>query len=150
MSVQYSCAHLDDPEPPLPPSYPSSSSTFQPLPNLYFCEECDAVRCNLCSAVEIASYFCPNCLFDVPSANVRADRNRSAVISGVWRKEAEETGAQGIASRARLARAVWQSSRLNDILIMVPSNRAHHMFLDVQDVNGLVERSDGSLRNPPV
>lgn len=78
MSIQYSCSHLEDPHPPLPPSYPSSSTNYDPLPNLYFCEECDAIRCNLCAGVEIASYFCPNCLFDVPSANVRADRNRLA------------------------------------------------------------------------
>ncbi|WWC87726.1 uncharacterized protein L201_002618 [Kwoniella dendrophila CBS 6074] len=78
MSVTYSCCHLDSPHAPLPPSYPSSSSSYHSLDKLYFCEECDAVRCDLCSAIEIASYFCPNCLFDVPSANVRADKNRCA------------------------------------------------------------------------
>ncbi|WWD16685.1 hypothetical protein CI109_101115 [Kwoniella shandongensis] len=78
MSLLYACSHLDPPISPLPPSYPSSSSSFSPLHNLYFCEECDAVRCDQCVAVEVASYFCPNCLFDVPSANVRADKNRCA------------------------------------------------------------------------
>jgi dynactin-4 len=75
----YHCSHLLDPHPPLPPVYPSSSSSFSPLDNLYFCEECDAIRCDQCVAVEVASYFCPSCLFDVPSANVRGDRNRSAL-----------------------------------------------------------------------
>ncbi|KAL7421309.1 hypothetical protein Q5752_004194 [Cryptotrichosporon argae] len=78
MSVQYHCPHLDAPRAPLPPSYPSSSSSLTPLASLYFCEECDAVRCDACVAVEVASYYCPNCLFDVPGANVRADRNRCA------------------------------------------------------------------------
>ncbi|KAK8861408.1 hypothetical protein IAR55_002227 [Kwoniella newhampshirensis] len=78
MTTLYACSHVDSPLPPLPPSYPSSSSSFSPLSNLYFCEECDAIRCNLCVAVEVASYFCPNCLFDVPTANVRADKNRCA------------------------------------------------------------------------
>ncbi|WVW79965.1 hypothetical protein I302_101938 [Kwoniella bestiolae CBS 10118] len=78
MSVLYSCSHLDSPHSPLPPTYPSSSSSYHQLDKLYFCEECDAVRCDQCVAVEIASYFCPNCLFDVPSANVRADKNRCA------------------------------------------------------------------------
>ncbi|WWC60123.1 uncharacterized protein I303_102687 [Kwoniella dejecticola CBS 10117] len=78
MSITYSCSHLDTPHAPLPPSYPSSSSSYHSLDKLYFCEECDSVRCDLCVATEIASYFCPNCLFDVPSANVRADRNRCA------------------------------------------------------------------------
>ncbi|WVQ79057.1 hypothetical protein IAT38_001150 [Cryptococcus sp. DSM 104549] len=78
MSLLYACTHLDAPAAPLPPSYPSSSASFHPLHNLYFCEECDAVRCDLCVAIEVASYFCPNCLFDVPGANVRADKNRCA------------------------------------------------------------------------
>jgi dynactin-4 len=76
MSILYNCPHLADPHPPLPPSYPSSSFAFSPLTHLYFCEECDSVRCNECVACEVASYYCPNCLFDVPSANVRADKNR--------------------------------------------------------------------------
>ncbi|KAK6907167.1 hypothetical protein I203_101157 [Kwoniella mangroviensis CBS 8507] len=78
MSISYSCSHLDSPHASLPPSYPSSSSSYHRLDRLYFCEECDAVRCDQCVAIEIASYFCPNCLFDVPSANVRADKNRCA------------------------------------------------------------------------
>lgn len=76
MSVRYACSHLDTPTPPLPPSYPSSRPSFFPIEQLYFCEECDAVRCDLCVGVEVASYFCPNCLFDVPGANVRGDKNR--------------------------------------------------------------------------
>ncbi|ORX36318.1 dynactin subunit 4 [Kockovaella imperatae] len=77
MSVLYHCPHLDESRrPPLPSSYPSSSTSFTPLHSLYFCEECDGVRCNQCVAVEVASYYCPNCLFDVPSANVRGDRNK--------------------------------------------------------------------------
>ncbi|ODO06171.1 dynactin 4 [Cryptococcus wingfieldii CBS 7118] len=76
MSILYSCTHLDPPSQPLPPSYPSSHPSFSPLEKLYFCEECDAIRCDLCVGVEVASFFCPNCLFDVPGANVRGDKNR--------------------------------------------------------------------------
>jgi dynactin-4 len=76
MSVRYHCPHLDDPGAPLPSSYASSSTSLFPLDTLYFCEECDAIRCNTCVATEVASYYCPSCLFDVPSANVRADKNR--------------------------------------------------------------------------
>lgn len=75
-TVLYHCPHLDAPHGPLSPELLSSSASLHALPELYFCEECDAVRCNLCVGVEVASYFCPSCLFDVPSANVRADKNR--------------------------------------------------------------------------
>ncbi|THH07705.1 hypothetical protein EW145_g3202 [Phellinidium pouzarii] len=61
---------------PPPPNLPSSSASFHPLHTLYFCEECDAVRCNRCVAIEVSGYYCPNCLFEVPSASVRAERNR--------------------------------------------------------------------------
>jgi dynactin-4 len=74
--ILYHCCHLEQPAAPLPPSYPSSFADYSPLSSLYFCEECDAIRCDQCVAVEVASYFCPNCLFDVPGANVRADKNR--------------------------------------------------------------------------
>ncbi|KAG8214542.1 dynactin p62 family-domain-containing protein [Butyriboletus roseoflavus] len=63
---------------PPPPTLASSSASFHPLHNLYFCEECDAVRCNRCVSVEVSGYYCPNCLFEVPSASVRAEKNRCA------------------------------------------------------------------------
>ncbi|EKD03528.1 hypothetical protein A1Q2_02111 [Trichosporon asahii var. asahii CBS 8904] len=74
-NVTYHCPHLDTPRPPLAPSFASSSADLSELPSLYFCEECDAIRCSECISVEVASYYCPNCLFDVPTANVRADKN---------------------------------------------------------------------------
>lgn len=76
MPVTYHCPHLDPPHTPYPPTYPSSAFSSHPLDRLYFCEECDAIRCDQCVAIEVASYYCPNCLFDVPSANVKADANR--------------------------------------------------------------------------
>ncbi|KAI9508748.1 dynactin p62 family-domain-containing protein [Russula earlei] len=77
-SVLYHCPCLStDPAPP-PPNTPSSSYRFHPLHELFFCEECDAVRCNRCVSVEVSGYHCPNCLFEVPSASVRAEKNRCA------------------------------------------------------------------------
>jgi dynactin-4 len=75
-SVLFHCSHQDTPHAPLPPAYSSSFSAFSPLDTLYFCEECDAIRCDQCVVVEVASYYCPSCLFDVPSHNVRTDKNR--------------------------------------------------------------------------
>ena len=76
-SVSYHCPCLStDPVPP-PPNTSSSSYCFHPLHELFFCEECDAIRCNRCVSVEVSGYYCPNCLFEVPSASVRAEKNRS-------------------------------------------------------------------------
>lgn len=75
-SVRYHCPCLSNSPFPPPPHLASSSYSFHPLHELFFCEECDAVRCNRCVTVEVSSYYCPNCLFEVPSASVRAEKNR--------------------------------------------------------------------------
>ena len=77
-TINYYCSCMSPSPVPPPPHLPSSSSSFHPLHTLYFCEECDAVRCNRCVSIEISGYYCPNCLFEVPSASVRAERNRCA------------------------------------------------------------------------
>ncbi|KAM6494079.1 Dynactin subunit 4 [Amanita muscaria] len=77
-SVQYHCPCLASAPVPPPPHLPSSSYSFHPLHTLFFCEECDAIRCNRCVSVEVSTYYCPNCLFEVPSASVRAEKNRCA------------------------------------------------------------------------
>ncbi|PBK75124.1 dynactin p62 [Armillaria solidipes] len=78
-SVLYHCRCLSNPSSsPPPPHLASSSHSFHPLHSLFFCEECDAVRCNRCVSVEVSGYYCPNCLFEVPSASVRAEKNRCA------------------------------------------------------------------------
>ncbi|KAI0269999.1 dynactin p62 family-domain-containing protein [Gloeopeniophorella convolvens] len=77
-TVNYHCPCLSDSPVPPAPNTPSSSYSFHPLHELFFCEECDAVRCNRCVSVEVSGYYCPNCLFEVPSASVRAEKNRCA------------------------------------------------------------------------
>ncbi|KAK7048665.1 dynactin subunit 4 [Favolaschia claudopus] len=78
-TVHYHCPCLSEPTPtPPPPHLASSSHSFHPLHSLFFCVECDIVRCNRCVSVEVSGYYCPNCLFEVPSASVRAEKNRCA------------------------------------------------------------------------
>ena len=106
-SVSYHCPCLStDPVPP-PPNTPSSSYLFHPLHELFFCEECDAVRCNRCVSVEVSGYYCPNCLFEVPSASVRAEKNRSvsgiAIVRRVSPFDVLLTDAHAIASCALIA-----------------------------------------------
>ncbi|KAJ1028819.1 hypothetical protein NDA16_001984 [Ustilago loliicola] len=69
---------LASPPPGLPASSPASRYAFHPLDSLYFCDECDQIRCNRCVTVDISSYYCPNCLFEVPGASVKAEKNRCA------------------------------------------------------------------------
>lgn len=106
-NVEYYCpCQASTPHPPQP-NLASSSYSFHALHNLYFCEECDAIRCNHCVMVEVSGYYCPNCLFEVPSASVRAEKNRyvpafapGQSIPDHWESEvAHET-----ASCARVAR----------------------------------------------
>ncbi|CAG8694880.1 20668_t:CDS:2 [Cetraspora pellucida] len=52
-------------------------STF-PISKLYFCDDCYQIRCPRCVQEEIVCYYCPNCLFEVPTASVKSERNRCA------------------------------------------------------------------------
>ncbi|KAJ1531218.1 hypothetical protein HK096_007593 [Nowakowskiella sp. JEL0078] len=62
---------VDDP-PPLNPD----NLRLQPLPRLYYCEPCKQIRCPACVDDEIFSFYCPNCLFEVPTASVKGEKNR--------------------------------------------------------------------------
>ncbi|KAI9218183.1 dynactin p62 family-domain-containing protein [Blastocladiella britannica] len=54
------------------------SDTDAPLTALLFCPDCCTPRCARCIAHETACYFCPLCLFEVPSSSVKNERNRCA------------------------------------------------------------------------
>ncbi|KAG9290787.1 hypothetical protein G9A89_011750 [Geosiphon pyriformis] len=86
--VHYHCACPDvyasdldySPSPNDPPSVNSpriQHSTFS-ITKLYFCEDCHQIRCPRCVQEEIVCYYCPNCLFEVPTASVKSERNRCA------------------------------------------------------------------------
>ncbi|KAF9783108.1 dynactin p62 family-domain-containing protein [Thelephora terrestris] len=77
-SLKIYCPCLDPNSLPPPPNLPSSSHSYHEIHDLYFCEECDLIRCNRCVSVEVSGYYCPNCLFEVPSASVRGEKNRCA------------------------------------------------------------------------
>lgn len=44
--------------------------------HLLYCDECHQIRCPRCWAEEIMNWFCPSCLFEVPSSVVKSDGNR--------------------------------------------------------------------------
>ena len=58
------------------PTGPRAKYSLHPLGYLYFCQECQAIRCPRCIQEEIVSAFCPMCLFEVPLTSIKADGNR--------------------------------------------------------------------------
>lgn len=46
------------------------------LAHLFYCTHCDRLACRDCSLHEPASYYCPVCLFEVPSATVQSEHGR--------------------------------------------------------------------------
>jgi dynactin-4 len=58
------------------PRAPRSSFSLYPLEYLMYCEDCQQIRCPRCVTEEIVTYYCPNCLFEVPSSNLKSEGNR--------------------------------------------------------------------------
>ncbi|TPX51609.1 hypothetical protein SeLEV6574_g00171 [Synchytrium endobioticum] len=65
------------PESILPPPY-ADTFTLHPLASLYWCDSCKQIKCCKCTLEEVVCYYCPNCLFEVPSASVKADKHMCA------------------------------------------------------------------------
>ncbi|XP_046854584.1 dynactin subunit 4-like isoform X2 [Xenia sp. Carnegie-2017] len=58
--------------------YCCSCKLASPLSTLYFCRYCVEMRCQLCVYTETDSYYCPNCLENMPSAEAKVKKNRCA------------------------------------------------------------------------
>ncbi|RDA92054.1 hypothetical protein CP533_0976 [Ophiocordyceps camponoti-saundersi (nom. inval.)] len=58
------------------PRAPRSSFSLYPLEYLLYCEDCQQIRCPRCVTDETVTYYCPSCLFEVPSSNLRSEGNR--------------------------------------------------------------------------
>ena len=50
--------------------------SLYPLDHLFYCEICAQIRCQRCLVDEVVTWFCPNCLFEVPGGTVRGEGNR--------------------------------------------------------------------------
>eukprot|EP00794_Sanderia_malayensis_P011784 gene11784-13004_t len=53
-----------------------SCSNLRPISKLYFCRHCTKLRCSQCVSHEVDSYYCPNCLENMPSAEAKLKKNR--------------------------------------------------------------------------
>lgn len=58
------------------PKNPRSNYSLYPLEHLLYCEDCRQIRCPRCVIEETLNWFCPSCLFEVPSSVVKSDGNR--------------------------------------------------------------------------
>ncbi|KAF2744797.1 hypothetical protein M011DRAFT_470106 [Sporormia fimetaria CBS 119925] len=66
----------DEEERTFDPSNPRSNYSLFPLEHLLYCEDCRQIRCPRCVVEETLNWFCPSCLFEVPSSVVKSDGNR--------------------------------------------------------------------------
>jgi len=66
----------EDDERTFDPRAPRANYTLYPLSHLLYCEDCHQIRCPRCVLDEIATWYCPNCLFEVPSSTVKSEGNR--------------------------------------------------------------------------
>ncbi|XP_065652316.1 dynactin subunit 4 isoform X3 [Hydra vulgaris] len=51
---------------------------YKPITMLYFCRHCTKLRCTKCVTHEVDSFYCPNCLENMPSAEAKLKKNRCA------------------------------------------------------------------------
>lgn len=58
------------------PRAPRSNYSLYPQEHLLYCEDCHQIRCPRCVLDEIVTWYCPNCLFEVPSSSVKSEGNR--------------------------------------------------------------------------
>lgn len=58
------------------PKAPRSNYSLYPIEYLLYCEDCQQIRCPRCVTEESVTFYCPNCLFEVPSSNLRSEGNR--------------------------------------------------------------------------
>lgn len=58
------------------PRRPRSNYALYPLEHLLYCDDCQQIRCPRCVIEETLNWYCPSCLFEVPSSVVKSDGNR--------------------------------------------------------------------------
>jgi dynactin-4 len=90
---------VDDDERTFDPRAPRSNYSLYPLEYLLYCEDCQQIRCPRCVTEEIVTYYCPNCLFEVPSSNLRSEGNRYGRSPKFWCLVCEANDASKVHSK---------------------------------------------------
>ncbi|KAF2686096.1 dynactin-like protein Arp1 p62 subunit RO2 [Lentithecium fluviatile CBS 122367] len=73
---QVLAAAAEEDERDFDPRSPRSNYSLFPLEHLLYCEDCQQIRCPRCVIEETLNWYCPSCLFEVPSSVVKSDGNR--------------------------------------------------------------------------
>lgn len=55
---------------------PRTSFSLYPLDHLMYCEDCQQIRCSRCTMEEIVCWYCPGCLFEIPTSQIKSEGNR--------------------------------------------------------------------------
>lgn len=53
-----------------------SCGSLKPISLVYFCRHCLKIRCGYCVSHEVDSHYCPNCMENLPSSEVRLKKNK--------------------------------------------------------------------------
>ncbi|KAL8770216.1 MAG: hypothetical protein Q9209_004058 [Squamulea sp. 1 TL-2023] len=53
-----------------------TSYSLYPLDHLMYCEDCQQIRCPRCTVEEIVCWYCPGCLFEIPTSQIKSEGNR--------------------------------------------------------------------------
>ncbi|RVX65868.1 hypothetical protein B0A52_10281 [Exophiala mesophila] len=67
---------VQDTEETFDPRHPRSAFSLFPPEHLLYCEECHDIKCPRCVTEEIASPYCPDCLFETSKSTMRSDGGR--------------------------------------------------------------------------
>ncbi|KAI4124103.1 MAG: hypothetical protein LQ341_007106, partial [Variospora aurantia] len=58
------------------PRSPRTNYSLYPLDHLMYCEDCQQIRCPRCTIEEIVCWYCPGCLFEIPTSQLKSEGNR--------------------------------------------------------------------------
>ncbi|XP_017765822.1 PREDICTED: dynactin subunit 4 [Eufriesea mexicana] len=56
--------------------YVCNCGSLKPISKIYFCRYCLKIRCGYCVCQEIDSYYCPNCMENLPLSEIRIRKNK--------------------------------------------------------------------------
>ncbi|KAF2151009.1 hypothetical protein K461DRAFT_295106 [Myriangium duriaei CBS 260.36] len=98
----------DEEDKPVNPHSFRANFNLYPCHQLLFCDECQQIRCPRCWAEETTNWYCPSCLFEVPSSVVKTDGNRCTrncyncpictsplVVNGLDQQPSDSSGPSG-------------------------------------------------------